>query len=65
MPMHQVEGRRGELDASKPIVVYCHHGIRSMHAALYLRSHGFTDVKSLRGGIERWATEIDPTLARY
>jgi len=65
MPMQQVERRRDELDASKPTVVYCHHGIRSMHVALFLRSHGFTDVKSLRGGIERWATEIDPTLARY
>jgi rhodanese-related sulfurtransferase len=65
MPMQQIDKRRGELDASKPTVVYCHHGIRSMHVALFLRSHGFTDVKSLRGGIERWATEIDPTLARY
>ncbi|MBI4084035.1 MAG: sulfurtransferase [Candidatus Lambdaproteobacteria bacterium] len=47
------------------IVCYCHHGIRSMHAARFLREHGFTRVQSLRGGIDAWAREIDPTLYRY
>jgi rhodanese-related sulfurtransferase len=65
MPMAQIESRLQELDANRPTVIYCHHGIRSLHAALALRGRGFTDVRSLRGGIDRWAVEIDPSLDRY
>jgi adenylyltransferase/sulfurtransferase len=65
LPMGQVAGRIGELDAAKPTVVYCHHGVRSLHIALALRSRGFTNVRSLRGGIDRWSVEIDPALPRY
>ncbi len=48
-----------------PIVCYCHHGVRSMQAALFLASKGFTDVTSMAGGIDAWAVRIDPTLPRY
>ncbi len=48
-----------------PIVTYCHHGIRSLDAASYLIGHGFTNVRSLRGGIDVWAEQIEPSLARY
>lgn len=47
------------------IVCYCHHGIRSMNAAMYLAQQGFTKVRSMRGGIDAWAQEIDPALPRY
>lgn len=50
---------------SREIVVYCHHGIRSMHAITLLRNAGFVHLRNLRGGIDRWAAEIDPTLPRY
>lgn len=40
-----------------PIVAYCHHGMRSLDAASYLIGHGFTNVRSLTGGIEAWAAE--------
>ena len=43
-----------ELDAQSEIVVYCAHGVRSMHAALALRQLGFEKVRSLQGGIEAW-----------
>ena len=65
VPMHELGARLEELDRTRPTVVVCHHGIRSMHAALALRGRGFTDVRSLRGGIQRWATEIDPTMPQY
>jgi len=65
LPMRQLDARLAELDAKRPTVVYCHHGIRSLHVALALRSRGFTDVRSLRGGIDRWATEIDYEMPRY
>jgi rhodanese-related sulfurtransferase len=65
LPMRQLDSRLAELDPKRPTVIYCHHGVRSLHAALALRGRGFTDVRSLRGGIDRWSTEVDPTLSRY
>jgi rhodanese-related sulfurtransferase len=65
IPMNELATRLEELDAAKPLVVYCHHGIRSLHVALALRSRGFANARSLRGGIDRWAVEIDPSIARY
>lgn len=65
IPMGQIAARYAELDAAKPTVVYCHHGVRSLSVALALRSRGFADVRSLRGGIDRWSLEIDPGLPRY
>lgn len=47
------------------LVFSCHHGTRSLDAASYFIGHGFTNVRSLEGGIDRWAAEIDPTLNRY
>src|SRR5262245_59718458 len=48
-----------------PIITICHHGIRSLDAALYLRQQGFTDVRSMRGGIDVWSQTIDPGIPRY
>jgi rhodanese-related sulfurtransferase len=55
----------GESDKAQRIVVYCHHGVRSLDSAAYLIGHGFTNVKSLAGGIDAWSCEIDQTLPRY
>ncbi len=52
-------------DRAAAIVCYCHHGMRSLSAAAFLAQQGFTNVKSMRGGIDAWAREIDPTLNRY
>jgi monothiol glutaredoxin len=46
-------------------VVYCHHGIRSAHAAEQLRAAGFTRVFNLAGGIDRWSGEVDASVPRY
>ena len=47
------------------IVTVCHHGIRSLDAAAYLKGHGFQNVKSLNGGIDAWSIRVDPSVARY
>ena len=52
-------------DKSAPIVCYCHHGMRSLSAAGFLTQQGFSNVRSMRGGIDAWAREIDPSLNRY
>ena len=46
-------------------VIYDHTGARSMDAAAYFQGHGFEKVKSLRGGIDAWSTEVDPKVSRY
>ncbi len=48
-----------------PIVFYCHHGMRSLDAASYFIGHGFTNVRSMEGGIDAWSLEIDPKVPRY
>ncbi|HSH38742.1 MAG TPA: rhodanese-like domain-containing protein [Chthoniobacterales bacterium] len=51
---------RGDL-----LVIYDHQGQRSMDAAAYFQGHGFTNVKSLRGGIDAYSAEVDSALPRY
>lgn len=67
LPMSEIQNRVSELDEHKngEIVVHCHHGGRSLQVAAWLTNQGFTNAKSLAGGIDQWAQEIDPTLARY
>jgi rhodanese-related sulfurtransferase len=47
------------------VVVYCHHGIRSLSGAAMLQRLGFRNVASLAGGIDAWSLLVDPTLPRY
>lgn len=65
IPMGQVPNRLGELDPAQPVVVVCHHGIRSQRVALFLEHAGFETVYNLRGGVDAWAREIDPTFPTY
>jgi len=48
-----------------PIICYCHHGNRSLQAAMFFRQQGFADTRSMKGGINQWAIEIDPNMDRY
>ncbi len=66
-PMSELSEHAAELAQFRDaeLVVYCHHGVRSRQVANWLRGQGFARVQSLAGGIDRWAQEIDPTLARY
>jgi rhodanese-related sulfurtransferase len=47
------------------VICYCHHGMRSLDAATWLRFQGVEKAKSLAGGIERWSVEVDPSIPRY
>jgi rhodanese-related sulfurtransferase len=65
IPLHELEARYQELPKDKlPLIVYCHAGVRSLYATQFLKLHGF-DALSLRGGIEEWSTQVDPTIPRY
>ena len=48
-----------------PLAVICHHGVRSLRATLALRQLGFSDVRSVAGGIDLWSRDIDPGVPRY
>ncbi|MGQ0501033.1 MAG: rhodanese-like domain-containing protein [Panacagrimonas sp.] len=65
IPVHELPRRVAELSAERPVAIYCHHGVRSEHAALVLEVHGFGNVAHLDGGIDAWSVEIDPSLPRY
>ena len=65
IPMRDIPGRLEQLDRDRPIVVMCHTGIRSRHVAAFLLANDFDQVFNLAGGIEAWAVEIAPDLARY
>lgn len=65
IPMGEIPGRLHELDSEKAIIVYCHHGVRSLHVANFLLQRDFENVVSLAGGIDAWSLSIDPALPRY
>jgi rhodanese-related sulfurtransferase len=66
IPMGDVASRaHQELDPDERLVVLCHAGVRSMNVTVWLRNQGFEQVQSLRGGIDAWSVEVDPTVARY
>jgi rhodanese-related sulfurtransferase len=65
IPMGTVPANLQALDADDEIVVYCHHGVRSLDVTVWLRGQGVEGAKSLAGGIERWSVEIDPKVPRY
>ncbi len=64
IPLGELAERAGELDPDRPVLVYCHHGVRSINGAMILESAGFT-ADSMRGGIDAWSLRIDPTTPRY
>ncbi len=60
----------GEITARVPdrdalVILYCHAGVRSARAADYMTAMGYTNVRSMRGGIEAWSLEVDPSVPRY
>ena len=52
-------------DKTKRHIIYCHHGMRSLRAASWLRQTGFDNVQSMAGGIAAWSDYVDPEMPRY
>jgi len=67
IPLHKLPARLDEVQpaAGAEIICYCHHGVRSLSAAAFLRQAGFEKAVSLAGGIDRWSRLIDPSVPRY
>jgi rhodanese-related sulfurtransferase len=68
VPMRTVPAELSRLDASADegtLIVFCHHGVRSLNVVNWLREQGVSTCQSMAGGIDRWSREIDPTVPRY
>ncbi|MGV3615789.1 MAG: rhodanese-like domain-containing protein [Fimbriimonas sp.] len=65
IPMHDIPARMSELEPEADIVVICRTGGRSAQVTAFLQRQGFAKVRNLVGGMNRWATEIDPSLPTY
>ena len=63
--MGSVPANLQSLDSGDPVVCYCHHGMRSLDVAVWLRGQGVENVRSLAGGIDRWSLEVDSQVPRY
>jgi rhodanese-related sulfurtransferase len=65
IPMRQIPENLAALPRDRLILALCHHGGRSMRVTQFLRANGFSQVANVTGGIDAWAAEIDPQIARY
>jgi rhodanese-related sulfurtransferase len=65
VPMREIPANLAKFEEADQIVLFCHHGIRSLDAAAWLRSQDVPGAKSMAGGIDRWSAEIDPGVPRY
>ena len=59
--LQRLEGMADDAD----LAILCHHGVRSLNVAAWLRQRGIENCFSVTGGIDRWSAEIDPSLTRY
>ena len=65
LPLHALPQAIDNLPQERDIVVVCHTGVRSFHAAAWLKRAGFDRVHNLRGGVAAWADQVEPTMKRY
>jgi rhodanese-related sulfurtransferase len=68
IPMRQVPGELQELEASGDegtLMVFCHHGMRSLNVVNWLRNQGVEGCQSISGGIDLWSATVDPSIPRY
>jgi rhodanese-related sulfurtransferase len=65
IPLGTLPANLNTLPDADEVICYCHHGLRSLDAAVWLRQQGIESAKSMAGGIERWSVEVDPLVPRY
>ena len=65
IPLREIPANLSSLEDAGDIVLFCHHGMRSLDAAAWLRSQGVAGARSMAGGVDRWAVEVDSAVPRY
>lgn len=65
VPLRSLPAALSTFDPGAEYVLYCHHGVRSLAGAEFLRERGLTRVANLTGGIDAWSVRVDPAVPRY
>ena len=68
IPMRQIPAEIQDLESKAEhhmLVVFCHHGMRSLNVVNWLRQQGVEACTSMAGGIDAWSLAIDPSVPRY
>jgi rhodanese-related sulfurtransferase len=68
IPVRNVPASFEELEAKareNMLIVFCHHGVRSLNVVNWLRQQGIASCQSMAGGIDAWSAAVDPSVARY
>ncbi|HXW54431.1 MAG TPA: rhodanese-like domain-containing protein [Candidatus Cybelea sp.] len=65
IPLREIPAQLARFGNAEEVILFCHHGMRSLDAAAWLRSQGIGRARSMAGGIDRWSREIDPAVPRY
>lgn len=65
IPMREIPARTDDLPRDADVVVVCHHGVRSQYVASFLEGLGFERLYNLAGGIDAWARDVEPAMAKY
>ncbi|MEY4690195.1 MAG: hypothetical protein RIT19_520 [Verrucomicrobiota bacterium] len=65
VPLSTLPQRFTDLDPNVQYYIHCKSGVRSLKALRFLREQGFKYVKSVKGGINGWSDEIDPSVPKY
>jgi molybdopterin/thiamine biosynthesis adenylyltransferase/rhodanese-related sulfurtransferase len=65
IPMSQLPARQHEIPRDRPVVVFCHAGVRSARLIAQLQARGYTNLINMKGGINAWSKDIDPSIPRY
>jgi rhodanese-related sulfurtransferase len=63
--VREIPAHVDDIEDAGEVVLFCHHGMRSLEAAAWLRSKGIAGARSMSGGIDRWSVEIDTSVPRY
>ena len=67
-PMNTIPARLQEIEAisdEMPLIVFCHHGVRSLNVVSWLRQRGIENCQSMAGGIDAWSLQVDRSVPRY
>ncbi|PWL31500.1 MAG: hypothetical protein DCO96_04680 [Fluviicola sp. XM-24bin1] len=65
IPMRQIASRLDEIPTNSPVIVVCHHGMRSSNVIGFLEQHGYDNLSNLEGGIHAWAVKVDSEMMTY
>ena len=65
IPLGQLNRVLEDIHKEATVVVYCHHGARSLQACMAMKKAGYEKVQNLKGGIDAYSIHVDPSLPRY